>query len=181
MPKPLGATIDGDTVERGSVVSIDLTRQPVLGVPGFQLSPMNPTATIPSDISDESLTMLRRAYDSGLILLSSEPVGRPIPKDPLKAIFNKIDAVNHVKELAPVVHDIMKNEQRHLQLTNTQLFRLIIEFEAAHQCRDAFINWFMSAIDKMGGVSEVQHEIEPPAEYNVMVEKVPEKELEDLF
>jgi len=167
------------------------------------LSPKSPTGVVPADISPESLAMLRRALDHGLITLSSRPIGLPekAPTVKVEEVFALIDQVTDVKELSGTFVKVQKEYLPKLDgVTLSQLMRLVVEHEAESQCRDDIINWFMRALDRTGGITEISDEAggqqkvlftKEPGQKDVealresgaapQVETVSEKELEELF
>ncbi len=151
MPRLLGTTVEGSTVERGSTVSLNMRRKPYLGVHGFCVSTGTPTAVVPDNLDEAALSLLRQAHDAGFLVLGRQPIFKEGHLNALQPIYEELDAANKPQDIARTLHQLAIGKKKIPHLNAAEAIRRVLHHEIDHHCRDEFINWMANIGERIAG------------------------------
>lgn len=159
-PRVVGKTFSGDDVVfgPGTKVSLNLTKRSFLATPKreFYLTERFPTATIPFGVSEGVLAALKAALDREEIVIGHQPVPRAFRHGLLEPVYEEIDKAESVEQVRNTILAIASGRTRMDRHPPVELVRRLALHEAEVGCRQTFLDFFGSILERIPGVGMVE-------------------------
>lgn len=148
----------GSSVKSGQVISLNMKRRQYFRVPGFVLAPDKPTETIPTNIGNQSLTMIENGLRDGHLILGTVHVPY-LTKDP-DLMARYVDALDNIrdikKDLHPYIQELARSNLKLGGYTKHEILEEMLIAESNGRCRDKVLEYLHYAMEKIPGHSKVR-------------------------